>query len=397
MNNNFKITPEGIRDLLFEECTAKNIVGTILKNVFEKKGYNQVITPTLEFFDLFSFDGSGIHQQDMYKLTDNHGRLLAVRADSTLPIARMVSTRLKNENLPIRLYYDQPVYRNISSLTGKSHEVNQAGIELIGVSGKRADLEVLVTAIECMKEISKDFRLEIGNAIFFKVIASELDVSDEIVEELRVSIESKNYSELNYILENLTPSKAVEDMKKLPRLFGGQEVFEEAFEIFKDTKAESALNSLKEIFTSLSTLYPSSNFMIDLGLVQRNDYYSDIIFSAFIENSGDMVLNGGRYDNLFNRFDVSMPAAGFGINVDILSKSLLQKGIVTKNDDKEVLVYGESGFEVKAMKKIEEYEQNSVSCEYSVQESREEAISYAKDNNIKSVCIVSNDVEIIKF
>ena len=107
MRKYYKITPEGTKDFLFEECTAVNKVSKIMDDVFASKGYNQVFTPSMEFFDTFALKHSGISQEDMFILTDKKGRLMVLRPDSTLPIARMVATRLQSEPLPLRLSYNQ--------------------------------------------------------------------------------------------------------------------------------------------------------------------------------------------------------------------------------------------------------------------------------------------------
>ena len=167
MKKNLNITPEGTRDYLFKECTAVDYVCGKIRTVFENHRFHRVITPTLEFYDLFSVNSSGISPESMFKTTDNSGRLIVVRPDSTLPIARMVSTRLQNEIFPVRLYYDQPVYRNNPTLTGRSNEIMQLGVELIGSVGKRADLEVINTALQSMQAISEDYRFELGHSVIF--------------------------------------------------------------------------------------------------------------------------------------------------------------------------------------------------------------------------------------
>ena len=101
-----------------------------IENVFKTRGFKKVITPAIEFYDVFSLPCSGIEQEAMFKMTDNKGRLLVVRPDSTLPIARMVSSRLKNSLMPVRLYYKQAVYRNHTTLTGRTSENMQMGVEL---------------------------------------------------------------------------------------------------------------------------------------------------------------------------------------------------------------------------------------------------------------------------
>lgn len=397
MRKYYKITPEGTRDLLFEECTASNKVSKIIEDVFSSRGYSQVITPGIEFYDTFTLDSSGITPEEMFILTDKKGRLMVMRPDSTIPIARMASTRLQNEKLPLRLSYNQIIYRNNKSLAGKSDEIRQAGIELVGASGKRADLELITAAVEVLKKLVPDFRIELGHAAFFKALVNKLPVSNTKKEEIRVSIESKNYSTLNSILDDMEQTDTVKALKKLPRLFGGEEVFDKALPFFKGTQAENALTYLKELYKSLSTILPEDKLMIDLGLVQRNDYYSDIIFSAYILGSGDAVLSGGRYDNLFEEFQNPMPAAGFGINVSELAKILLNKSAIEKSQPVDILVHSEDGFEMQGINVFTQLIQNGENCELSVFENDSDAINYAKKKEIKTVCFVGSEIRKIKI
>ena len=120
MKNYSKITPEGTKDLLFEECLANRTVSSILGKVFSKRGFHEVLTPAVEFYDLFNEECSGIPMEYMFKMSDSKGRLMVMRPDSTLPIARMVTTRLKSMQHPIRLFYNQRVYRYNPGLTGRS-------------------------------------------------------------------------------------------------------------------------------------------------------------------------------------------------------------------------------------------------------------------------------------
>ncbi|HHZ05564.1 MAG TPA: ATP phosphoribosyltransferase regulatory subunit [Clostridiales bacterium] len=395
MRKYYKITPEGTKDFLFEECTAVNKVSKIMDDVFASKGYNQVFTPSMEFFDTFALKHSGISQEDMFILTDKKGRLMVLRPDSTLPIARMVATRLQSEPLPLRLSYNQILYRNNRSLAGRSNEVRQAGMELLGVSGKRADLELITAAIEAMQKVVPDFRIELGHAIFFRALVNKLPISDYQREEVRLSIESKNYSALNSILDELEQTDTVTALRKLPRLFGGEEVFEKAYPLFKGTEAEAALYYLKEMYEALSQIFMGDKLIVDLGLVQRNDYYSGIIFSGYVEGSGDAVLVGGRYDELLSEFQNPMPAAGFGINVHELANMLLKKSVVKNDMSIDILVHGEDGFEMDAINQARQLSMSGSRCEVSTFETQIDAVVYAKKKNIPRVYIVSETTNIL--
>ena len=395
MKNYAKMTPEGTKDLLFEECLANRTVSSILGKVFSNRGFHEVLTPCIEFYDLFSEELSGIPMEYMFKMSDAKGRLMVMRPDSTLPIARMVSTRLKNMQQPIRLYYNQRVYRNNLGLTGRSNEVMETGVELIGASGKRADLEVITTAVEALSKCVPDFRIEIGHAGFFKALAGKLPVSDEEREEIRFFIESKNYSALNSVLDTLEQTPYVNLIRKLPALFGGIDVLEEAYHLCDDKEALAALAYVREIYNDLSLYNLGDRLIIDLGLVQRNDYYSNIVFSGYVMGSGEPVLIGGRYDNLLSRFDAPSPAIGFGINVDALARVMLKRGNVPQRNTPDILVHSENGYEVEAIKYTSNLAQAHILGENSVFESEEEALAYARVKGIKKLVIVGEEIRSI--
>ena len=385
MKKNLKITPEGTKDFLFAECSAMDDVCGSIEQVFVKRGFKKVITPGIEFYDVFSVDCSGIDQQDMYKMTDNKGRLLVARPDSTLPIARMVSTRLKNSILPVRLYYKQAVYRNNPTLTGKRNEFMQMGVELLRVKGLRADLEVLTTAVSALKSVAGDFRIELGHAEVFDALSDELDIDEDYKERIRVSIESKNYSALNNLLDKLEPCRAVSAIRSLPSLFGGDEVFEKAAEICAGTKAESALEYLHHIYSKLSPLGLGEKLIIDLGLVQRNDYYTGFVFAGYVSGIGDAVVTGGRYDELLSRFGESMGAAGFAIDTDALTELRLSDSAVSYSDNPDVLIFAKDGNELEAIELAEKLQSEGVKAQFSVLPTVEETMEFARQRGIAEV------------
>lgn len=388
MKKYLKITPEGTKDFLFAECSAMDDICGKIENVFVSRGFKRVITPGIEFYDVFAATCSGIPQESMFKMVDNKGRLLVARPDSTLPIARMVSSRLKNSTMPVRLYYKQAVYRNNPTLTGRSNELMQMGIELLGVKGIRADLEIITTAIKTMSSVADDFRIELGHADVFDALSAELDIDEEYKEKIRVSIEGKNYSALNNLLDKLTPCKAVSAIRSLPSLFGGEEVFAKAEEICAGTKAVSALEYLHKIYSDLLPLGLGDKLIIDLGLVQRNDYYTGIVFTGYINGIGDAVISGGRYDELLSSFDAPMGAAGFAVDTDAITLKLLSDNQVSYSDNPDVLVFANDGHEIEAISMVSELINSGVKAQFSVLPTLEETQKFASERGINEVKVV---------
>ena len=325
-----KMTPDGTRDLLFDECEAENRIIGKLRKIFEKQSYREVKTPGLEFYDVFSSKADYYPQESMYKLSDNRGRLITARPDSTIPIARLTATKLRGSNLPLRLYYSQRVYRQQQSLRGRSGEIMQMGVELIGASTFESDMEVLTLAAKSLEAgSSANYRIEIGHVGFYKLIMAKLKTDENAKESIRRCIASKNYAALNDILDTMPESKALEIIRVLPRLFGNVEALKEATDLVGDFSKEVTvlLKYLKKIFNELDKQGLGDHFMIDFGLVNEADYYSSLVFRGYIENTGLSVLSGGRYDQLFSDFGEDLPATGFGINIDILTSVALK----TKN------------------------------------------------------------------
>ncbi len=388
MNNNLKKTPEGTRDFLFAESSAMDDVCGKIENVFVNRGFKRVITPGIEYYDIFNVPCSGITQESMFKMTDNKGRLLVVRPDSTLPIARMVSTRLQNSTLPVRLYYKQAVYRNNPSLTGRRNELMQMGVELLGVKGIRADLEILTTAVNALSSVADDYRIELGHAAVFDILSAELDIDDDYKEKIRVSIEGKNYSALNSLLDNLAPCRAVSAIRSLPSLFGGEEVFEKAKAICEGTNALTSLEYLHKIYTNLLPLGLGNKLIVDLGLVQRNDYYTGIVFTGYINGIGDAVLSGGRYDDLLSVFDAPMGAAGFALDTDAVTLKFLSDSNTSYSDKPEVLVFANDGHEIEAINLVSDLIKDGVKAEFSTLETLEATKAFANSLGISTVRVV---------
>lgn len=393
MKRYYKITPEGTKDLLFEECRARSYVQEKIENVFKSRGFHKVITPGIEYFDLFSIGNVGIRQELLYKFSDNKGRLLALRADSTLPIARLAATRLQNETKPIRLYYMQEVYRNNPGLMGKKNEAMQSGVELLGISGLRADLEIITTACDSLSECVGDFRIELSYAGFLKSLLDDLNVSEEIKEDIRIFIESKNYSSLDSLLDGLEQKNIAEYIREVPRMFGGESVLDKAYEFSHSEEIKEKLGYLKKIYALLKDYGLENKLMIDLGLVNRNDYYSDIVFSGYVEGLADAVLTGGRYDKLLDNFGFSLPAMGFGIDIDSLTSVILDRENINPKNNVEALVHGEDGFEIKAIDYAISLRKKGIICEDSVFNNLNEVLEYAKKKHISKVYLINESVK----
>lgn len=313
-------TPEGTQDRLFAECVERRQVQGALVDLFRRRGFTEVITPEVEYYDLFVRSGNPLPQEAMLKIIDRSGKIMVMRPDSTAPIARVAATKLKGMPLPQRLYYDQTVFRSGAAHNGGSSEIAQCGVELIGAMGNKADVEMVALAVDALGSCGVDnFHIEVGHADFFRTLAARLSAPSETVEQMRTCIEGKNYAELNDMLSGLEDSPARAALARLPYLFGGVEVLEEARQLADPCPS---LDYLARLYGELNAAGYGGFVRFDLGLVHQMDYYTGVVFRGYVQGAGRPVLSGGRYDRLVERFGRKAEATGFAVDVDAVGACL---------------------------------------------------------------------------
>lgn len=381
------ILPDGGCDLLFKECEARRAVESSLSETFRMRGYSEVVTPSLEFFDVFSGKSPVMDADMMYKLIDGHGRILVLRPDNTTPIARVASTKLKGFVPPLRLYYNQNVFRISPYMSGRYDEVAQCGVELIGAGGETADVEVILTAASALKKVlGKDFRFEIGHVGYYKAIIDELPFGEEEKEEIRDLIASKSYASLG---EKLAPyedrNAACQALAELPRFFGGSEVLDRAQAVAPNDTAAATIGCLRSLYDTLCAAGLRENLMLDLGMVQQIDYYTGLVFRGYMHGSGEPVLSGGRYDTLLSDFGQDMPACGFAVNADAIAR-VAARHLSSGRPD--CLIFAEPGRLKEAFGHMDALIADGLVCEMSLAASEPDSAEYARTKGIRRMDVV---------
>lgn len=314
-----KITPDGTKDRLFDECEKRGRFTKSLRELFQLRGFREVSTPVLEYYDVFDTARAYFPQESIYKLVDHSGRILVLRPDCTIPIARLIGSRLKNQPLPLRIFYNQKIYRYADGNTAVAGEISQMGVEYIGADLPICDVEIVELACRGLRSVcGSDYQLELCHIGYFNALVNSLDTDPVTREQIRELVEHKNFPALDSLLEKFEGCPAQKALKKLPALFGSVSVIDEARSLFSNSEADSALDYLANIYGALSKLGLAEHLTIDLGLVNQADYYTGIIFRGYTAGAGEPVLSGGRYDSLIKEFGENRPATGFAINLDLL-------------------------------------------------------------------------------
>ncbi|MCM1299778.1 MAG: ATP phosphoribosyltransferase regulatory subunit [[Eubacterium] siraeum] len=384
--------------MLFDESVARRTVEDKLQTLFKQYGYSEVITPGLEFYDVFMSKSRYFPQESMYKLSDGKGRLMVIRPDSTMPIARLAATRLKDEVFPLKLFYNQNIFRINPKDSGRDDEITQSGVEIIGGDTKRSDMEALNLATEALKILDvDDFRFEIGDSAFFKTLIANITDNEDEVEQIREYVVNKNIPELKIALKKYGDNDSVNAMYALPKLFGGEEVFSQAEKIFHDKKTLAVLKDIKEAYNYLCALGFKEKVTLDFGLVNKANYYTGLLFRGYVEGYGMPVLSGGRYDALIGDFGSSHPATGFAVNVNAVANALLKDNHQPLTVPSEVLVFAEENAFDQGFIHCRTLTSKGIYAENSLHNSLEEAKQYAKKKGIKTMEIVTKTGDIKKI
>ncbi len=320
MSNNRIGLPQGTADTLFDRYIKKQELHTVLLDIFNSNGYRSIATPTFEYADVFDLAGD-YSDKSAYRFSDDEGRMMALRCDSSTPIARMISSSFKNSSFPLKISYNQSVFKRQASYGGKRHEISQSGVELIGGTDEFADnIEIIRLAIKALKASGlKDFKVELGHAALFETVVEKLPLERNERERAHRYMESKNVAALVELLKGVDKeySEISSLLCAMPQLFGDKDVFLRANELFADIKdAKQILLSLEKMYNTLCEEGCGEYISFDFGLVQQYEYYTGIVFSAYSAGFGEALLSGGRYDKLYGRFGEERTAIGFAVNVD---------------------------------------------------------------------------------
>jgi ATP phosphoribosyltransferase regulatory subunit len=321
--------PKGAKIYLPDEAAQKRRVETELLGVFRKWGYRDIVTSAYEYFDVVSQGTDQELQERMFKMVDREsGRLLALRADVTPQIARIVATRMREEPKPLRLCYLTNVFRYDEPHVGRYREFYQAGVELVGLPNPEGDAELIAMAVEGLLALGlREFQLDVGQADFFRGILEDLALDEANAKELRSALGRKDISALERLVAGLgAPAAAGDLLLALPGLYGRGDVLDRAERLVKNPRSESALANLAEVYRLLTAYGLADSVLLDLGEVSGFDYYSGVHFEAYVSGLGAPLAGGGRYDHMLARFGYDCPSTGFAFEVGRVLLALESQG-----------------------------------------------------------------------
>lgn len=378
--------PSGTKDKLFREANGAYQLEKQVNSIVNKRGYQRIDTPVIEFEDVFYSEDK--NEKELYRFFDKQGRLLVLRPDMTMPIGRVIATT--GIQPPLKLSYSGKVFRSNDDMLGEQNELTQAGIELIGYSSLKAEVECITCAVEILDALNiPNFHFELGHAQIFRLIVSSLGLTNAEKVELQLYFNNKSLTDLKRFVAKY-PSELDDFICAIPRLFGeADEVLPQAKALLpNDAHIMKIIDELETLMNSIKTYHQDVSLTVDLGLVALMDYYTGVLFSGYADLVPDIFLRGGRYDHLVEQFGHSMiPAVGLGINLDTLVTLQYQLNKLASLDQPSTLVHSTLANLAKAESLVKE----NADYQLSLFETVEEALVYAEKWHYQQIIEVTQD------
>jgi ATP phosphoribosyltransferase regulatory subunit len=387
--------PRGVSDFLPEAAAKIGYIEGRIRRVFELWGFRRVITPKLEYEDVLSIGMGDELKGRTYRFDDRQsGRLLAFPPDITPQIARIVATRLNGWPLPHRISYSGRVLRQTEMQAGRSREIFQSGVELIGLDSPEADAEMVAMAVEALQGLGFDnFKIDLGQVEFCRGIMEASGLTGLTLQELQQAVARKDSSAVAKILAgNHVTDESHTEISALPRLFGGREVLDEARRVVTNSRSRAALDNLCQVLEILEIHGVSDFLTIDLGETRGLEYHTGITFEGFVSGLGEPVCSGGRYDNLTVRYGFPAPATGFTFNVLSLLQALQSRPEVEASTARDFLLFNcrddrREVLEVAHLLRSQGY----TAARDIIRREYDSSLEYARRMNIRCMLVIGED------
>jgi ATP phosphoribosyltransferase regulatory subunit len=307
--------PTGVKDYLPHAVAKLRRIERSVLECMRLWGYEQIITPALEYYDTVGM-ASSTSDQKLFKLLDRRGTSIVLRSDMTAPIARVVGSLLKDEAFPIRLSYHGNVFRAFEEEGGRDSEFYQTGVELVGDASPEADAEMIALAVASLKAAGVPaFKIAMGHVGFLNGLFEETLpglVGEQ--ETLKACLLQRDHVGYRDAIRKLSLDAAWKrELEDILRLRGGQEVCAQALELSSNEGARAAIRHLCDVWDVLEAYGIQEHVLIDLTMIGDFSYYTGMTFEGYASHLGFPVCSGGRYDNLLSQFGRPAHATGFAL------------------------------------------------------------------------------------
>ncbi len=302
---------KGTYDIYGEEAKKRLYVNDIIKGICEKYNYTYIETPVFEATELFHRgvgETSDVVKKETYDFVDRGERSITLRPEGTAGVVRwFIENKLYgNMTEPVKVYYNEKMYRYERPQSGRNREFTQFGVELIGSDDVMADVDVISLAYQTYTLLGLDTKIKINT---LGDNESRLKYKDALIKYLEPHMDE--------LCEDCKERISKNPLRVLDCKIDGEKDIIKGAPITLDYLNEDSLNrynKLKDYLDLLEIPYEE-----DPRLVRGLDYYNHTVFEIYtdIEGVNFALGGGGRYNGLIKELDgPEMPAVGFAMGYD---------------------------------------------------------------------------------
>ncbi|TXJ35584.1 ATP phosphoribosyltransferase regulatory subunit [Brachyspira aalborgi] len=340
----------------------ENSIVSNLINIYERFGFKKIKLSKFEDYNLYNNNKDFLQTEHILTFMNLNGNLKSLRPDVTLSIVKKV---LKdNEKETQKIYYIEDIYKIVSN---EYEEIPQVGVEIIGKLNNYSNLEIISMAIESLKSINKNYILEISNIDFISAIFDEINLEENLKIEILNNIYLKNKHDLEKLLNKNVDNKYKKYILSFIELSGNyKDILKKLKSLIINKKMQKSYEELKSLSFVFELYNNFDKILLDFSIESQLGYYNGIIFKGYIKESNDIILSGGRYDKLLNKFNSNKNAIGFAIYMDKLyeknkTSDFIDILILYKSGDENILLNEVRKFMNKNKKvRVDIYGDNSI-------------------------------------
>ena len=388
---------KGTTDYSPKEQYIRNYISDTLKKVFEKYGFKPLQTPLLCYYDLLAlkYDEENDILKEVYKVSDQGNRNLALRYDLTVPFAKYIAIN-QNTKLPFKRYEIGEVFRNGPVKLGRDREFIQCDVDTVGIEGQLVEAEFVALYVEAYKELGIDVIIKYNNRKFLSGIIIEAGIPDELVTDTITVIDK---------FEKLTKEELEKEFLKIgvnkdqiEKLYKFLQM--DAEELVNIKSENEILNEgIKELETLkkyVEQLNLAEYVQFSPSLARGQEYYTGTVFEVY-DAKGDIkssIGGGGRYDKMITDFindGKQYPAVGISFGLNVIYEILKEREEFTQKALTDIFIIP-MGTEIECLKIAEILRKADFKVEVEMKTRKmKKSLEYANEENIPYVFILGED------
>lgn len=389
---------KGCNDFGGEDEIIRSFISDTLKKTFEKYGYKPLSTSLLCYYDLLAlkYDEDNDILKEIYKVSDQANRKLALRYDLTVPFAKYIALN-QNINMPYKRYEIGKVYRDGPVKKGRVREFIQCDVDCVGIEGQMIEAEFIALYVEGFKNLGIDVIIKYNNRkIMFGIIEACKIPKDKIKDTITIVDKFEKLNKQEIIQEFLKIGLVNEQINRLIEYLNMS--FSDIKDVFKEEQSmelQEGIKEVDEINKYIQELNLDGNVQFVASLARGQEYYTGTIFEVYEKNGKikSSIGGGGRYDNMIGDFignGKKYPAVGVSFGLDVIFEILKDNEKLTRNNTEIYIIPMNN--KIQAMKIADILRKQNINVDIEMNENKiRKSLEYANKEKIPYVVIVGED------